>query len=194
MSVSFYINNSMLNKETESSSKKKNYLTITNSARSGNRKCSKAEEEEEIQVRTIRKPLKKISQYIENYLYSPQKKKYVIPRARYSSACKIKTRVKKVYRNDEMNPREFPRKLNEGPIDISCLREGELKAIWDSLIRWFKANKIIFMKITSYKFHCSKNGGAFTVEICSLKEKTGLYYLAIKSKEYNDIFNKVIHI
>ena len=122
MSVSFYINNSMLNKETESSSKKKNYLTITNSARSGNRKCSKAEEEEEIQVRTIRKPFKKISQYIENYLYSLQKKKYVIPRARYSSACKIKTRVKKVYRNDEMNPREFPRKLNEGPIDISCLK------------------------------------------------------------------------
>ena len=189
MSVSFYINNSMLNKETESSSKKKNYLTITNSARSGNRKCSKAEEEEEIQVRTISKPFKKISQYIENYLYSLQKKKYVIPRY-----CKIKTRVKEVYRNDEMNPREFPRKLNEGPIDISCLREGELKAFWDSLIRWFKANKIIFMKITSYNFHCSKNGVAFTVEICSLKEKTGLYYLAIKSKEYNDIFNKVIHI
>ena len=34
-----------------------------------------------------------------------------------------------------MNPREFPRKLNEGPIDISCLREGELKAIWDMFVK-----------------------------------------------------------
>ena len=193
MSVSFYINNSMLNKETESSSKKKHYQTITNSANKY-QKCSKADEEEEIHVRTIKKPFKKISQYIEKNLYSPKKKKYVIPRARYSSACKIKTRTKKVYRNDEMNPRESPRKINEAPIDISCIREGELKSIWDSLIKWFKTNKITFMKITSYKFHCSKNGGAFTVEICALKGKTQLYYLAVKSKEYNDVINTVIDI
>ena len=196
MSVSFYINNSMLYKETESSAKKKHYKTIANSAHPVNKgqKCSKAEEEEEIHVRTIKKPFKKISQYIEKNLLSPQKKKYLIPKAMYSSACKIKTRTKKVYSNDEMNPREFPRKIKEGPIDISCIKDGQLKTIWDNLIKWFKSNKITFMKVTSYKFHCSKNGGSFNVEICSLGVKTGLYYLSIKSKDYNDIINTVIDI
>ena len=196
MSVSFYIYNSMLYKETESSAKKKHYKTIANSAHPVNKvqKCSKAEEEEEIKVRTIKKPFKKISQYIEKNLLSPQKKKYLIPKAMYSSACKIKTRTKKVYSNDEMNPREFPRKIKEGPIDISCIKKGELKTIWDNLIKWFKTNKITFMKISSYKFHCSKNGGSFNVEICSLGVMSGLYYLSIKSKDYNDIINTVIDI
>ena len=49
MSVSFYIYNSTLYKETESSAKKKHYKTIANSAHPVNKvqKCSKAEEEEE---------------------------------------------------------------------------------------------------------------------------------------------------
>ena len=50
------------------------------------------------------------------------------------------------------------------------------------------------MKISSYKFHCSKNGGSFNVEICSLGVMSGLYYLSIKSKDYNDIINTVIDI
>ena len=93
-----------------------------------------------------------------------------------------------------MNPRELPSKIKEGPIDISCIKKGELKTIWDNLIKWFKTNKITFMKISSYKFHCSKNGGSFNVEICSLGVMSGLYYLSIKSKDYNDIINTVIDI
>ena len=77
---------------------------------------------------------------------------------------------------------------------ITCIIESNIKELWEKVISFFKNNKISFVKIGAFKFHCSKNGSVFNVEICVIDNNKNLYYLAVKSKQQNEILQKIVQI
>ena len=81
-------------------------------------------------------------------------------------------------------------KQYKGPIDIRCIFIDELSKIKENIEKCLNKNKINHSKITQYKYHCSKNGDIFFIEILSITEN--IYFVSIISKQgnvkNNDIF------
>ena len=74
-----------------------------------------------------------------------------------------------------------------GVIDLSCLIAKPLNKIIECLIEKLNLNKISFLKINMYKFHCSKNGIIFEIQIFKIPniDFENLYYLSFKNKSGN---------
>ena len=81
-------------------------------------------------------------------------------------------------------------KQYKGPIDIRCIFIDELSKIKENIEKCLNKNKINHSKITQYKYHCSKNGDIFFIEILSISER--IYFVSVISKQgnvkNNDIF------
>jgi len=81
-------------------------------------------------------------------------------------------------------------KQYKGPIDIRCIFIDELSKIKENIEKCLNKNKINHSKITQYKYHCSKNGDIFFIEILSITEN--IYFVSVISKQgnvkNNDIF------
>ena len=214
LSVSFYVNNSMIIKESDLQKtlnqsislhlKKKQNNQISNdkpkkkilSYNNKNNTKNTTKNEEESPKKTQKKPIEKINSYIKNNLLSPStKKKYVISTfSIHNSAIKKKQKISSDPENNtKLTQKESPRQI-KGPLDITCIIESNIKELWEKVISFFKNNKISFVKIGAFKFHCSKNGSVFNVEICVIDNNKNLYYLAVKSKQQNEILQKIVQI
>ena len=125
-----------------------------------------------------KKPNEEIQQYINNRLFSPSpyKKKYIIsksnPHSRASSTRKCSLQL------------EQPQ-LFEGPIDIQMIFPSQnARNILEVVLNVLKKCRIVYSKINLYKYHCSKNGDSFNLEIFSIQSDSTkkLFYISIKSK------------
>ena len=74
-------------------------------------------------------------------------------------------------------------KQYKGPIDIRCIFIDELSKIKENIENSLTKNKINHSKITQYKYHCSKNGDIFFIEILSISER--IYFVSVISKQGN---------
>ena len=82
-------------------------------------------------------------------------------------------------------------KQYKGPIDIRCIFFDELSKIKENIENSLNKNKINHSKITQYKYHCSKNGDIFFIEILSISES--IYFVSVISKQGN-VKNNVIFV
>jgi len=88
-----------------------------------------------------------------------------------------------VRNNNNINNKTIP-KLNKGIIDISCIMAKSFNEIVQRITDILTNNKISFIQINTYKFHCSKNGIVFEIKIYKIdfQKKNFLYYLAFSNK------------
>ena len=82
-------------------------------------------------------------------------------------------------------------KQYKGPIDIRCIFFDELSKIKQNIENSLNKNKISHSKITQYKYHCSKNGDIFFIEILSISES--IYFVSVMSKQGN-VKNNIIFV
>ena len=86
--------------------------------------------------------------------------------------------------NNSMKNITNPRKYR-GPIDMkSIVISPSVNIIVKQILNLLKKNNINSIKITPFKFKCSKNASGFDIEICTICDKT----IKVKSNNfYNDL-------
>ena len=74
-------------------------------------------------------------------------------------------------------------KQYKGPIDIRCIFYEDIIKINENIEKCLNKNKINHSKITQFKYHCSKNGDIFFIEILLISDN--IYFISVISKQGN---------
>lgn len=74
-------------------------------------------------------------------------------------------------------------KQYNGPVDIRYIFYEDLSKISENIEKYFNKNKINYSKITQCKYHYSKNGDIFFIEIFYIYENS--YFISFISKQRN---------
>ena len=121
---------------------------------------------------------------------------YIQPNAKinkkvYENTISTKNKKESFNTNININNNNLNTKNNKnhfsGVIDLSCIIAKPLNKIIECLIEKLNLNKISFLKVNMYKFHCSKNGIVFEIQINKMPNSNfeNLYYFSFKNKSGN---------
>ena len=109
----------------------------------------------------------------------------------YENTISTKNKKESFNTNININNNNLNTKNNKnhfsGVIDLSCIIAKPLNKIIECLIEKLNLNKISFLKVNMYKFHCSKNGIVFEIQINKMPNSNfeNLYYFSFKNKSGN---------
>ena len=121
-----------------------------------------------------------------NILHTVSNNLDILPNHKNKRVNKNNNKNKKENNNLNIHNIKYNKNFS-GVIDLSCLITKPLNKIIECLIEKLNLNKISFLKINMYKFHCSKNGIIFEIQIFKIPniDCENLYYLSFKNKSGN---------